>query len=127
MRRNKNKINKEKILFIDARNLGHMIDRKVRELSEEDIQKIAKTYHSWRKNENYMDVAGFCKSATKEEIKENNYVLTPGRYVGVEEIKEDGIPFGEKMKKLTNDLFQQMEEAVKLDEEIKKILNELKF
>ena len=127
MRRNKNENNKDKVLFIDARNLGHMIDRKVREFSEEDIQKIAKTYHSWRKNQNYLDVAGFCKSATKDEIKENNYVLTPGRYVGTEKIKEDGIPFEEKMKELTEDLLQQMEESVKLDEEIKKILNELKF
>ena len=62
----------------------------------------------------------------KEEIKENNYVLTPGRYVGTEEIKEDGIPFEEKMKKLTEDLLQQMEESVKLDEEIKRVLGEIK-
>ena len=64
---------------------------------------------------------------SEDEIKENNYVLTPGRYVGTEKIKEDGIPFEEKMKELTEDLLQQMEESVKLDEEIKKILNELKF
>lgn len=127
MRRNKNENTKNKILFIDAKNLGHMIDRKVRELSEDDIQKIANTYHKWRKNENYEDIAGFCKSSNKEEVKENNFVLTPGRYVGTEEAQDDGIPFEEKMKKLKNDLFQQMEESVKLDETIKKVLGDIKY
>ena len=122
MRRNKCENTRNKILFIDARNLGHMIDRKVRELSDDDIQKIADTYHKWRKNENYEDIKGFCKSSTKEEVKDNNYVLTPGRYVGAEEIEDDGISFEEKMKKLKNDLFQQMEESEILDEKIKKII-----
>ncbi|MEG0138020.1 MAG: class I SAM-dependent DNA methyltransferase, partial [Bacilli bacterium] len=89
MRKTKNENTKNKILFIDARNLGTMIDRKVRELSESDIRQIANTYHNWRKNENYEDILGFCKSATKEEVAENNYVLTPGRYVGTEEIEDD--------------------------------------
>lgn len=127
MRRNKNENTKNKILFIDAKNLGHMIDRKVRELSEDDIQKITNTYHKWRKNENYEDIAGFCKSSTKEEVKENNYVLTPGRYVGTEEIKDDGIPFEEKMTNLTQELAKQMDESVKLDKEIKKNLKEIGF
>ncbi len=127
MRMNKNENTKNKILFIDAKNLGHMIDRKVRELSEDDIQKITNTYHKWRKNENYEDIAGFCKSSTKEEVKENNYVLTPGRYVGTEEIKDDGIPFEEKMTNLTQELAKQMDESVKLDKEIKKKLKEIGF
>ena len=127
MRRTKNKNNENKVLFIDARNLGHMIDRKVRELSEEDITKIAETYHNWRKDENYEDILGFCKSATLEEIKENNYVLTPGRYVGTEEIEDDGIPFEEKMSDLTSKLAEQMKESAMLDEEIKKVLGAIGY
>ena len=88
---------------------------------------IYKKYHKWRKNENYEDIAGFCKSSTKEEVKENNYVLTPGRYVGTEEIKDDGIPFEEKMTNLTQELAKQMDESVKLDKEIKKNLKEIGF
>lgn len=127
MRKTKNENTKNKVLFIDARNLGTMVDRKVRELSEEDIQKIANTYHKWRKNENYEDVLGFCKSATKEEIKENNNVLTPGRYVGTEEAEDDGIPFEEKMKNLTQELSKQMKESAELDEEIRKVLGEIGY
>lgn len=122
MRKKKTKETENKILFIDARNLGYMVDRKVRDLSEEDIQKIADTYHNWRKNENYEDILGFCKSATKEEVQENNSILTPGRYVGTEEQEDDGISFEEKMTTLTTELKQQFEESRKLDEEIKKVL-----
>ncbi len=127
MRKTKNKNTKNKILFIDARKLGYMIDRKVKELSEEDIQKISETYHNWRKNENYEDIAGFCKSATKEEVEANNCILTPGRYVRTEEIEEDGIPFEEKMTNLTQELAKQMEESIKLDEEIRKILGAIGY
>lgn len=127
MRRNKCENTRNKILFIDARNLGHMIDRKVRELSDDDIQKIADTYHKWRKNENYEDIKGFCKSSTKEEVKDNNYVLTPGRYVGAEEIEDDGISFEEKMKTLTTELKAQFEESHKLEEEIKKNLEAIGY
>ena len=127
MRRNKCENTRNKILFIDARNLGHMIDRKVRELSDDDIQKIADTYHKWRKNENYEDIKGFCKSSTKDEVKDNNYVLTPGRYVGAEEIEDDGISFEEKMKTLTTELKAQFEESHKLEEEIKKNLEAIGY
>lgn len=127
MRRNKNEGNKNKVLFIDARNLGTMVDRKVRELLEEDILKITETYHNWRKSVNYGDVLGFCKSATKEEVKENNYVLTPGRYVGTEETEDDGIPFEEKMKKLTSELSNQFKQSRVLEEEIKKVLGEIGY
>lgn len=127
MRRNKNENTKNKILFIDARNLGHMIDRKVRELSDGDIEKIATTYHNWRKNENYEDILGFCKSATLEEIEENNFVLTPGRYVGTEESDDDGIPFEEKMKTLTSELSEHIKRSEELDKELKKVLGAIGY
>ncbi|KAA8758023.1 SAM-dependent methyltransferase, partial [Paenibacillus sp. UASWS1643] len=93
------------ILFIDGRNLGNMVDRRHRELGDVDIMKIADTYHNWR-NENgmYEDVQGFCKEARLEEVREHDYVLTPGRYVGIEELEDDGIPYEEKMEKLTSEL-----------------------
>lgn len=124
---NRNKKQKGKTLFIDCRNLGTMVTRKLRELSEEDILKIAKTYHNFQNNNDYEDIAGYCKSATLEEIKENNYVLTPGRYVGTEEPEDDGIPFEEKMKTLTQELSKQMQESNELDEEIKKVLGAIGY
>lgn len=124
---NRDKKQKGKTLFIDARNLGTMVTRKLRELSKEDIAKIADTYHNFINDNNYEDVAGFCKSATTEEIKENNYVLTPGRYVGVKEQEDDGIPFEEKMKTLTAELKVQFEESHKLEEEIKKNLEAIGY
>lgn len=93
-------------LFIDARKMGHLIDRTHRELSDEEIHKIAQTYHAWRsisplprgegEGIGYADIPGFCKSATIEDIREHGYVLTPGRYVGAEDIEEDDEPFNEK-------------------------------
>lgn len=124
---NRDKKQKGKTLFIDARNLGTMVTRKLRELSEEDIEKIASTYHNYVNSNNYEDIAGFCKSATIEEIKENNYVLTPGRYVGVEEQEDDGIPFEEKMKTITDELKVQFEESHKLEEEIRKNLEAIGY
>ncbi|UZT06189.1 class I SAM-dependent DNA methyltransferase [Clostridium sp. LQ25] len=115
----------EEILFIDGRNLGEMIDRRHRELSSDDINKIADTYHKWRsvkEYENYEDVKGFCKSANLDEIKENDYVLTPGRYVGIEEEEDDGIPFEEKMKTLTSELGELFEESRSLEEKIRENL-----
>lgn len=114
-------------MFIDTRNLGTMVTRKLRELNEDDISKIASTYHDFQNDENYEDVAGFCKATTIEEIKENNYVLTPGRYVGTEEQEDDGVPFEEKMKTLTTDLKAQFEESHKLEEEIKKNLEAIGY
>lgn len=172
---NRNKKNNPKyrsrereVLFIDARNLGEMIDRRHRELTEEDIRKIADTYHEWRsngelriengelKNKNihpkviegsrtchserseesllpmvaeegaiyggYKDVKGFCYSATLEEIREHEYVLTPGRYVGIEEVEDDGVPFDEKMENLTSELSELFAKSRRLEEEIRKNL-----
>lgn len=118
-------------LFIDARNLGTMIDRVHRELTDEDIRKIADTYHAWRGDKDckkkYEDVAGFCKSATIEEIRKHGYVLTPGRYVGAPPKEEDSEPFNEKMKQLVAQLREQQAEAIKLDTEIAKNLKELGY
>lgn len=122
MRKGKPKTTENKVLFIDARNLGHMIDRRVRELSEEDIMKIANTYHSWRNDDGYEDIQGFCKVATVDEISENDYILTPGRYVGIAEQEDDGEPFEEKMTRLTTELYGLFEESHKLEAEICKKL-----
>ncbi len=127
MRRNRDEKTRNKILFIDARNLGSMIDRKVRELTEEDISKIATTYHNWRNDSNYEDELGFCKSATIDEVKENNYALTPGRYVGTPEDEGDGIPFEEKMKTLTAELSEQLKEEEALNIELKKVLGAIGY
>ncbi len=110
-------------LFIDARNMGSMISRVHKELTSDDIAEITHTYHTWRgeaKDGKYEDKAGFCKSSTIAEIKANDYVLTPGRYVGAAEIEDDGIPFETKMSELTNTLFKQMRESEKLDDVIRK-------
>jgi type I restriction enzyme M protein len=100
------------ILLIDARKLGALINRRNKEFSDDDITLIADTYHSWRcKGEPpcspYEDIPGFCKSATLEEVRKNNHVLMPGRYVGAEAEEDDGIPFDDKMKALTAKLAEQ--------------------
>ena len=118
MRKGKTDNARNKILFIDARNLGHMIDRKVRELSEEDIQLIASTYQNWRQGKEYEDVQGFCKEATLEEVSEQDYILTPGRYVGIAEQEDDGEPFEEKMERLTTELYGLFEKSHELEDEI---------
>jgi len=104
------------VLFIDARNLGTMINRRNKEFSDADIALIAGTYQAWRNKEGkYEDKAGFCKSATVEEVKNNNHVLVPGRYVGTEEEADDGIPFEEKMNILATKLAQQFAEGAELE------------
>lgn len=106
-------------LFIDARKLGTMIDRVHRELTEEDIRKIADTYHAWRGDPSagaYEDTPGFCRSATLEDIRHHNHILTPGRYVGTAEVEDDGEPFEEKMARLTAALREQSTQAEKLDQ-----------
>ena len=107
-------------LFIDARKLGTMIDRVHRELTEDDIRKIAETYHAWRGDKHckakYEDVPGFCKSATLDDIRHHNHILTPGRYVGAAEVEDDGEPFEEKMARLTAALREQTEKSKKLDQ-----------
>ncbi|RLJ19855.1 DNA methyltransferase [bacterium endosymbiont of Escarpia laminata] len=117
-------------LFIDARNMGSMIDRTHKELTVDDIVEIGRTYHAWRgeqKDGMYEDKAGFCKSSTREEIKANDHVLTPGRYVGAAEIEDDGIPFEEKMAELTKTLYRQMEASEKLDAVIRDNLETLGY
>ncbi|MDD2219284.1 MAG: class I SAM-dependent DNA methyltransferase [Desulfoplanes sp.] len=117
-------------LFIDARKMGALVDRVHRDLSDEDIAEIAGTYHAWRgktTSDAYEDKAGYCKSATLKEIKANDYVLTPGRYVGAAEIEDDGIPLETKMSELTRTLYSQMQEAEKLDAVIRKNLEELGY
>ena len=118
----------DEILFIDARNLGDMVDRRHRELSEEDIKKIADTYHNYRNlNGQYEDIQGFCKAANLDEVREHEYVLTPGRYVGIEEQEDDGIPFEEKMKALTSELGELFEKSRSLEDEIRKNLGGIGF
>jgi len=118
------------VLFIDARKLGQLVDRTHRELADEDIARIARTYHAWRGEKDageYADIAGFCKSVTLEEIRKHGHVLTPGRYVGAEVQDDDGEPFEGKMKRLTAMLREQMSEARKLDSAIEANLKELGY
>lgn len=111
------------ILFIDARKMGEMIDRTHRELNDEDIAKIADTYHAWRgEGGEYGDVRGFCKSVKLDEVRKHGHILTPGRYVGVEIEEEDDEVFEEKMKKLTAELGEQFKESEKLEKDIKENL-----
>ena len=118
------------VLFIDARKLGPLVDRTHRELSDEDIARIADTYHAWRGEKEageYADVPGFCKSAPLDEVRKHGHVLTPGRYVGAEAQEDDGEPFADKMKRLTATLREQQAEAAKLDAAIAANLKELGY
>ena len=119
---NRDKKHKGQTLFIDARKMGDMVNRRLRELSDKDIKKIADTYISWQKEENYEDVKGFCKVANMDEIKDNDYILTPGRYVGIEDVEDDGEPFEEKMDRLTKTLSEQFAKSRELEDEIRKQL-----
>ena len=117
-------------LFIDARQMGTMISRVHKELTEEDLKQITSTYHAWQGQTaegTYEDQAGYCKSATLEDIQKNDYVLTPGRYVGIAEEEDDGIPFEEKMNGLSAKLFGQMEKSSHLDKEIRENLKVLGY
>lgn len=125
-------------LFIDARNMGSMMDRTHKELTEKDISEIANTYHTFRnlprhseggttEESVYQDLPGYCKSATLEDIKANDYVLTPGRYVGVAEEEDDGIPFETKMGDLSKLLNEQMSQSEQLDADIKNNLKLLGY
>ena len=118
---------KDKVLFIDARKMGYMETRKHRELKDEESEKIYTTYHDWKNNQKYNDIEGFCKSVFIEEIRSNDFVLTPGRYVGLEEVEDDGIPFDFKIEKLTVELNKLLEESKKLEKSIKKSLKELGY
>jgi type I restriction enzyme M protein len=115
-------------LFIDARKLGYLIDRIHRDLSDDEIARIARTYHAWRGEKDaakYEDVAGFCKSATTQDIAAHGYILTPGRYVGAETAEEDDEPFQEKIKRLTAKLQEQFTESSKLEDAIQTNLKRL--
>jgi type I restriction enzyme M protein len=134
----------DKVLFIDARNLGYLINRRTKDFTDDDIAKITETYHAWRRNPlpmgegrkpstfgrgqgegvNYEDVPGFCKSVTLDEIREKDYVLTPGRYIGLPE-GEDDFDFTERVGKLKTELEAQMKEEVRLNELIRKNLSRL--
>lgn len=117
-----------KTLFIDGRNLGHMVTRRNRELSDEDITKVAEIYHNFKtQNGKYEDIAGFSKVADLDEIKEHDYVLTPGRYVGSEEVEEDDEAFAEKMQRLTAELNEQFERSHELEVKIKANLEKIEI
>ncbi len=121
---------KGETLFIDARKLGTLVDRVHRELSDTDIAKIAATYHAWRGGKDageYADVAGFCKSATTDDIRKHDHVLTPGRYVGAEEVEDDGEPFEAKMTRLVAELNTQFAESAKLEAAIRANLKGLGY
>jgi type I restriction enzyme M protein len=118
------------VLFIDARKLGVMVDRTRRELTDEDVARIARTYHAWRgeaDSGSYEDVPGFCKAANLELIREHGHVLTPGRYVGAEAVEDDGVDFVEKMNGLTAKLREQIDQGRKLDDQILSNLEKLGF
>ncbi len=124
LRREKANHSKE-VLFIDASEMGFMKDRVHRDLADEDIDTITDTYHNWRKGNGYEDVKGYCKSATIEEIQKHKHVLTPGRYVGIPDEEDDGIPFEEKMADLSATLKEQMEKEAQLNQEIKDQLSNI--
>ena len=122
----KNKKQKGKTLFIDARKMGTMVTRKLRELTDEDIAKIADTYNAYA-NGSLEDVKGFCAVVTTEEIAKQDYILTPGRYVGIEEQQDDGEPFEEKMARLTGELSELFAQSHKLEEEIRQKLGAIGY
>ncbi|MCK5663911.1 MAG: SAM-dependent DNA methyltransferase, partial [Thiotrichaceae bacterium] len=107
--------------------MGFMKDRVHREFAPEDIEKIEQTYHSWRKDGDYEDLKGYCKSAKREEIEKHNFILTPGRYVGIPDEEDDGIPFDDKMNDLTATLAEQMQKEKELDVQIKEQLEQIGF
>lgn len=122
----KNKKQKGKTLFIDARKMGHMVDRKHRDFDEEDIQKLADTFTAFQ-NETLEDVKGFCAVASLEDIAKQDYILTPGRYVGIEEQEDDGEPFEEKMARLTSELSDMFEKSHELEDEIRRKLGAIGY
>jgi len=118
---------RDQVLFIDARRMGTMINRTLRDLTDDEVTLITDTYHAWRNGEDYSDENGFCKSATLEDISGHDYVLTPGRYVGAPDLDEDDEPFAEKMERLTQTLQTQFEESARLEAIIKENLKKLGY
>lgn len=127
MRKGKTDAAKGRVLFIDARKMGKMVDRRVRELTEDDIGTIASAYQNWRQGKEYENRQGFCKAAALEEIAGQDYVLTPGRYVGIEEQEDDGEPFDEKIKRLTSELSVLFKESIELQGEIRQKLGAIGY
>ncbi|MDD2757812.1 MAG: class I SAM-dependent DNA methyltransferase [Patescibacteria group bacterium] len=129
----------DEILFIDAKDLGHLIDRTHKVFSDEDIAKISDTYHKWKSKPSvipakagihdagYQDIKGFCKSVTIDKIASHDFVLTPGRYIGIPDEVDDGIPFADKMKKLTKELDEQMKKEEEMNKNIKEQLGKIKI
>jgi len=115
------------VLFIDARKLGTMVDRTRKELTPDDIATIAGTYHAWRDGTAHVDVPGFCKRASIDEIRAHHHVLTPGRYVGVQDVEDDGEPFEDKMQRLVELLEEQRSEGRRLDDFIDDSLRDLGY
>lgn len=124
---NRNKKNKGETLFIDARKLGTMVSRKLRELTDEDIKQVTDIYHLYNGNGEYEDKLGVCKVATISEIRDNDYMLAPGRYVGIEKTEDDGEPFEEKMARLTSTLSEQFAKSKELEDEIRKQLGGIEY
>lgn len=121
---------RKKILFVDARKMGQMVDRTHREFLPEDVRKIADTYHAWRGQTEaggYEDIKGFCKGVKLDEVAEHEYILTPGRYVGIEDVAEDDEPFEDKMARLTTDLAEQFAKSRDLEDEIRRRLGGIGF
>ena len=122
----KNKKQKGKTLFIDARKMGYMVDRKHRDFTDEDIQKLADTFEAFQ-NGTLADEKGFCAVATTHDIAKQDYILTPGRYVGIEEQEDDGEPFDEKMKRLTSELSEMFKKSHELENEIREKLGAIGY
>ena len=122
----RNKQQPDKVVFIDARNMGTMVTRAVRELTQEDILRIAETFEAYR-NGSLEDEAGFCAVKTLADIKAQDFILTPGRYVGIAEQEDDGEPFADKMQRLTSDLSSLFKESHRLEDEIRKQLSSIGF
>ena len=112
------------ILFIDSRNMGELINRRTKEFSSDDTDSISKVYHNWKNGKEYENIKGFCKSASLDEVRELNYVLTPGRYVGLEEV-DDEFDFKERFASLQAELKEQMEEEEELNQRINENLTKV--
>ena len=126
LNRDANRLRRGEVLFIDARNLGHLVNRRTREFNDEDLAQISETYHHWLNSRDaYQDIAGFCKSCTTAEIASMDYVLTPGRYIGLPD-DEDDFNFAERFSKLEAELKLQMNEEIELNDRIRLNLSKLK-
>ena len=123
---NKQKKQSGKTLFIDARKMGTMVSRKLRELTDDDIKNISHTYEAFADG-TLDDVKGFCAVADLQEIEKQDFILTPGRYVGIEEVEDDGEPFEEKMTRLTSELSDMFSKSHELEDEIRKKLRAIGY